>query len=118
LHWPAEDLFVLPVVTHQIPNPDGQAFAGAVGLELNRRSLDERGRITHLKSDPQVNCQRWIEERENETEVERQHCWSEFDWRGTIKRALIIDDQIHTLSSLGMLSSDLKTMKPLSFLAF
>jgi len=118
LHWPAEDLFVLPVATHQIMNPDGQAFAGAVALELNGRSLEERGRITHLKSDPQVNCQRWIEEHENETEVEKQHCWSEFDWRGTIKRALIIDDQIHTVSSLGILSSDLKTMKPLSFLAF
>ena len=118
LHWPAEDLFVLPVVTHQIPNPDGKAFAGAVALELNGRALDERGRITHLKSDPKVTCQRWIEERENETEVERQHCWSEYDWRGTIQRSLVIDDQLHTLSSLGVLSSDLKTMKPLSFLAF
>ncbi len=118
LHWLPENLFVLPVVTHQIATPDDDAFAGAVALELNGQSLDERGRITHLKSHPKLTCQRWIEERDNETEVERQHCWPDFDWRGTIQRSLIIDDQIHTLSSLGLLSSDLKSMKPLSFLPF
>ena len=118
LHWLPEKLFVLPVVTHQIATSNDDAFAGAVALELNGQSLDERGRITHLKSDPKVTCQRWIEERDNETEVERQHCWPDFDWRGTIQRSLIIDDQIHTLSSLGLLSSDLESMKPLSFLPF
>ena len=118
LHWPNENLFVLPVTTHQIASPDGDAFSGAIALELNGQKLDERGRITHLKSDPKVTCQRWSEERENETEVERQHCWADFDWRGTIQRSLVIDDQIHSLSSLGLLTSDLKTLKPLSFLAF
>ena len=118
LHWSAENLFVIPVVTHQLANPDEDPFVGAVALELNGRSLDERGRISHLKSDPKVTCQRWIEEREDEKEVERHHCWPDFDWRGTVQRSLIIDDQIYTLSSLGVQSSDLKSMKPLNFLAF
>jgi len=118
LHWPNENLFVVPVTTHQVATPDGDAFSGAIALELNGQTLDERGRITHLKSDPIVTCQRWSEERENETEIERQQCWADFDWRATIQRSLVIDDQIHSLSSLGMLTSDLTTLKPLSFLAF
>ena len=118
LHWSAENLFVIPVVTHQLSNPDEDPFVGAVALELNGQSLDERGRISHLKSDPKVTCQRWIEEREDEREVERHHCWPDFDWRGTVQRSLIIDDQIYTLSSIGVQSSDLKSMKPLDFLAF
>jgi len=118
LHWPNENLFVLPVTTHHIANPDGDAFSGAIALELNGRSLQERGRITHLKSDPKVRCERWVEERENETEVERQHCWVDFDWRARIQRSLVIGDQVHSLSSLGLLTSDLKTLQPLSFLTF
>jgi len=118
LYWPNESLFVLPITTHQIATPDGDAFSGAIALELNGQTLGERGRITHLKSDPKVTCQRWLEEREDETEIERQHCWADFDWRGTIRRSLVIDDEIHSLSSLGLLTSDLETLKPLSFLAF
>ena len=118
LYWPNENLFVLPITTHQIATPDGDAFSGAIALELNGQTLGERGRITHLKSDPKVTSQRWLEEREDETEIERQHCWADFDWRGTIRRSLVIDDEIHSLSSLGLLTSDLKTLKPLSFLAF
>ena len=118
LYWPNESLFVLPITTHQIATPDGDAFSGAIALELNGQILGERGRITHLKSDPKVTCQRWLEEREDETEIERQHCWADFDWRGTIRRSLVIDGEIHSLSSLGLLTSDLETLKPLSFLAF
>ena len=118
LYWPNESLFVLPITTHQITTPGGDAFSGAIALELIGQTLGERGRITHLKSDPKVTCQRWLEEREDETEIERQHCWADFDWRGTIRRSLVIDDEIHSLSSLGLLTSDLETLKPLSFLAF
>tara|TARA_B100000686_G_scaffold11330_1_gene11258 strand:- start:63 stop:2141 length:2079 start_codon:yes stop_codon:yes gene_type:complete len=118
LYWPNESLFVLPITTHQITTPGGDAFSGAIALELIGQTLGERGRITHLKSDPKVTCQRWLEEREDETEIERQHCWADFDWRGTIRRSLVIDDEIHSLSSLGLLTSDLKTLKPVSFLAF
>ena len=118
LHWPSENLFVLPVTTHRVETAESGPFSGAVALELSNRSLTERGRITHLKTPPKVRCEQWVEEREDGNEVSTQHCWADIDWRATIQRSVVIQNQIYTLSSLGLLTSNLQTLEPQAFLAF
>ncbi len=118
LHWPPENLFVLPVTTHRVETPESGPFSGAVALELSGQSLTERGRLTHLKTPPKVHCQQWIEENEDGNEISTRHCWPEMDWRATIQRSVVIRDQIYTLSSLGLLASNLHTLEPQAFFSF
>ena len=118
LHWNAENLFVLPLATHRIDDATSEPFVGAVALELNDNELRERGRITHLKKPPQRNCETWFEDTEDETEIERQYCWVNFDWRANIQRSLVIGEKIYSLSSLGILTSEIGSLQPLSFLDF
>jgi hypothetical protein len=118
LHWPSENLFVLPVTTHQVVTAQSEPFSGAVVLELSDRSLTERGRLTHLKTPPKVRCEQWVEEGEDGNEISTQHCWADIDWRATIQRSVVIQNQIYTLSSLGLLASNLQTLEPQAFLAF
>ncbi len=118
LHWPPENLFVLPVTTHRVETPESGPFSGAVALELSGQSLTERGRLTHLKTPPKVHCEQWIEESEDGSEISGRHCWPEMDWRATIQRSVVIRDQIYTLSSLGLLASNLQTLEPQAFLSF
>ena len=118
LHWPAENLFVLPVATHRVGTAESGPFSGAVALELNNRSLTERGRLTHLKTPPKVRCDQWVEEREDGSEISRQQCWADIDWRATIQRSVVIKNEIYTLSSLGLLASDLRTLEQRAFLLF
>ena len=90
--------FVLPLATHRIDDATSEPFVGAVALELNDNKLRERGRITHLKKPPQRNCETWFEDTEDETEIERQYCWVNFDWRANIQRSLVIGEKfIHYL---------------------
>ena len=118
LHWPSENLFVLPVTTHRVETSESGPYSGAVALELSNRSLTERGRITHLKTPPKVRCEQWVEEREDGNEISTQHCWADIDWRATIQRSVVIQNQIYTLSSLGLLTSNLQTLEPQAFLVF
>ena len=118
LHWRPENLFVLPVVTHRVEDAATEPFVGAIALELKDKTLRERGRVSHLKSVPKVRCDKWFEDNEDDTQTERQHCWVDFDWRGNIQRSLVIGQNIHSLSSLGIMTSDIRTLEPVSFLAF
>lgn len=118
LHWAPENLFVLPVTTHRVETLESGPFSGAVALELSGQSLTERGRLTHLKTPPKVHCEQWIEESEDGSEISARHCWPEMDWRATIQRSVVIRDQIYTLSSLGLLASNLQTLEPQAFLSF
>jgi hypothetical protein len=118
LHWAPENLFVLPVTTHRVETLESGPFSGAVALELSGKSLTERGRLTHLKTPPKVHCEQWIEESEDGSEISARHCWPEMDWRATIQRSVVIRDQIYTLSSLGILASNLQTLEPQAFLSF
>ena len=118
LHWPSENLFVLPVTTHRVENAQSRPFSGAVALELSDRSLVERGRVTHLQTPPDVRCQQWNEEGEDDSETSTQHCWTDIDWRATIQRSAVIQNRLYTLSSRGLLASNLQTLQPQAFLPF
>ncbi len=118
LYWKTENLFVLPLATHRIDDATSEPFVGAVALELNDNKLKERGRITHLKKPPKVNCDTWFEDTEDEAQIERQYCWVNFDWRANIQRSIVIGEKIHSLSAMGILTSETRSLQPLSFLAF
>ena len=118
LHWLPDNLFVLPLATHQIQNAASEPFVGAVALELHDERLRERGRITHLKEAPKINCDSWLEDTEDGLQTERQQCWVNFDWRANIQRSLVIGERIHSLSNLGILTSEIGSLQPVSFLSF
>jgi hypothetical protein len=112
LHWPPEGLTVIPVEQHGRPveplpepevergEPDAPAqpseppapgsppersepFVGAIAYEAGRDGLTERGRITHP--------------------AERGH-------PPMIARSLVVGDTLYTVSSAGVLASDLDTL--------
>lgn len=112
LHWPAEDLTVVPVRQHpreveplpepepetepeiepsQPPREPAEAFAGAIAYDVGRDGIEELGRIAHPA-----------------------------DGRGPpmITRSLVVDDTLYTISDAGVLASDVDTLETRSWLAW
>lgn len=100
LYWEETGLIVMPVQWYQYDDGYGEleeVFLGAVALEADRDGLSEIGRLTHTES--REDAEPW-----------------DIDWRGQIRRSLVIGDSLYTLSELGLEVSDLATLADRSFL--
>lgn len=108
LHWPAEDLTVVPVRQHPravepVPEPEPgsepseppreptEPFAGAIAYDVSRDGITELGRISHpADSEPGA----------------------------MITRSLVVDDTLYTISGAGVLASDVDTLATRSWVAW
>lgn len=109
LHWPAEDLTVVPVRQHPrmvepVPEPEpgtepsepprepAEPFAGAIAYDVGRDGITELGRLTHPaegQGHPPM-----------------------------ITRSLVVDDTLYTVSDAGVLASDVDTLETRSWVAW
>jgi len=99
LYWPATGLAVMPVQwwSYSDDYEVEEVFLGAVALDVGRNGIEEIGRLTH-------------------TELEEgAEPWS-IDWRGQIRRSLVVGDKLYTLSELGLEASDLTTLADVAFI--
>jgi hypothetical protein len=80
LYWPATGLAVLPV-DHW--NEKGPVFVGAAGFRVDRGGIADLGRISHPVKD---------------------------EWRGQIRRSLVVGDRLFTVSEAGILASPLANL--------
>ena len=80
LYWPATGLAVLPLERW---NENGPVFVGAAGFRVDRAGIADLGRISHPVKD---------------------------EWRGQIRRSLVVGDRLFTVSEVGMLASPLDTL--------
>lgn len=105
LHWPEDDLTVIPVQQHRrpvepvpTPTPRGEPgatpdiapaprepFVGAIAYDLGADGIDERGRITHPAT--------------------------RGDGGARISRSLVIDDTLYTVSDAGVMASDVTSLQ-------
>jgi len=92
LYWPATKLAVIPLQLYA-DKQDGtrDAYVGAIGFHVSREGIDEVGRITH----PHDAYSLW-----------------------EIQRANVIGDRLLTMSSAGVLSSDLASLSAGPFVSF
>jgi hypothetical protein len=81
LYWPATGLAVLPL---QLWNEDGPEFVGAAGFRVDRAGIADLGRISHPVKD---------------------------EWRGQIRRSLVVGGRLFTVSDVGILASTLDTLQ-------
>lgn len=81
LYWPATGLAVLPL---QRWGEDGPEFVGAAGFRVDRSGIADLGRLSHPVRD---------------------------EWRGQIRRSLVVGDRLFTVSDVGMLASPLDTLQ-------
>ena len=99
LYWEETGLIVMPVQWWKYDdgyNELEEVFLGAVALEANRDGIREIGRLTHIE--PREDAEPW-----------------DVDWRGQIRRSLVVGDRLYTLSDLGLEVSDLDTLTDVSF---
>jgi hypothetical protein len=80
LYWPATGLAVLPLDRW---NENGPVFVGAAGFRVDRAGIADLGRISHPVKD---------------------------EWRGQIRRSLVVGDRLFTVSEVGILASPLDTL--------
>ncbi len=100
LYWERTGLIVMPVQWWQYDdgyNELQEVFLGAVALEANRGGIEEIGRLTH--TEPKSEAEPW-----------------DVDWRGQIRRSLVVGDTLFTLSELGLKASDLNTLEDQGFI--
>ncbi|HET6212920.1 MAG TPA: beta-propeller domain-containing protein [Micromonosporaceae bacterium] len=91
LYWPETGLLVVPVNVYSGGQPEG----GALVLKVSANGLTEIGTVSHPLS---------------------QNGFTKFP--GQIRRALIIDDVLWTVSSAGLKANDATTLEPLTWIAF
>jgi uncharacterized secreted protein with C-terminal beta-propeller domain len=80
LYWPATGLTVLPFERW---DENGPVFVGAAGFRVDRAGIADLGRISHpVKA----------------------------EWRGQIRRSLVVGDRLFTVSEAGILASPLANL--------
>ena len=99
LYWQPADLAVIPMQRWSWDERDGkeEAFFGAIGIDVGNGDLREIAPIVHPGglSDDGV-----------------------WDWMALIQRSLVIGDDLYTVSTKGLLRSDLTTLEDEVFLNF
>lgn len=98
LHWAQTGLTVLPVQWWDYSDDYEleDVFLGALALEADFGGLEELGRISQV-------------------EPKTDDPWN-YDWRGQIRRSLVIGDNLYTLSELGLQVLDLDSLAEVGFL--
>jgi uncharacterized secreted protein with C-terminal beta-propeller domain len=94
LWWPATNLAVLPIYLYN--SQGSQTFVGAVGVNADRNSLSELGRIKHPAQQQQNNP----------------------PTTPVIERSVVIGSTLFTMSQQGLLPSDLSTLTDKTFVPF
>jgi hypothetical protein len=89
LYWPATGLLVVPVNVYSGGQPDG----GALVLKVSDGGLAELGTVSHPRTD------------QPDTKVP-----------GQIRRSLVIDDVLWTVSAGGLKANDATSLRPLAWL--
>ena len=92
LWWPATKMAVIPLQSH---NADGTWFAGAVGLRIDRSGITEIARISHPSSSS-----------------------ADGGYMGGVRRSLVADGALDTISESGLLASDLTTLRSRAWVPF
>ena len=96
LYWPATELAVLPLSWYRY-SENGQSedfWSGARAFTVGRDSLEPAGRVQHPSSGP------------------------EGMWMAAIRRTAVVGDALVTLSELGLMTSDLRSLEQRTFAAF
>lgn len=105
LHWPATGLTVVPYQswawdeTTQVEKVDNGALAYTVDRS---EGFNELGRLTHLP---------------DQVAESPSPQYGDVAWRAAIQRAVVIGDAVYTISDLGVLASDLRTLDDAGWLA-
>lgn len=104
LYWPAEGLAVIPVNSYGDDGPPSSVY----GLRVSPTAISEVGKVSHV-IDPVRRCQEyrtWTEGARDQAET-RIECWTEYDYRAQIERAVVVGDVLYTLSDYGIAGSNL-----------
>ena len=111
LHWPAENVAVLPVEQH--PSNLSPSFIGAVVLSTADRALTERSRLTHA-APPVRKCRepRDTDDRGDDPGPAQLSCWYEADWSARIVASTVIGDRLYLASPKALGSVDVTTLEP------
>lgn len=107
LHWPATGLTVVPleIWEYDETTQKDSGFSGAVAFSLDGRELREDARLTHAalgRAEPP-----------EDAALEPFRGWSE-----PIRRALVVDDVLYTMSERGLAAHDLETLTETAFVRF
>ena len=96
LYWEPTGLAMIPVEQYWWTEESESVFFGAIGLEVG-----EDGELTEVQqvAHPGSNDQDW-------------------DWRARIIRSVVIGDAVYTISSKGMMKSDLDGLDEIDWLGF
>ncbi|MPZ88452.1 MAG: benzoate transporter [Nitriliruptorales bacterium] len=112
LYWPPEGLAVLPLQTYDFDERTGvdSGFSGAVALAVESRDLREKGRLSHEPAaesadDPGVGVAPGEPMPFSPTQE-------------PIRRALVVDGVLYTLSERGLAAHDLDTLAETGFARF
>ena len=101
LWWPATKLAVIPLQSY---GTDGSSFAGAVGLRIDRSGITEIGRISHPTSSSPPPSGSGAPDRAG--------------YGGPVRRSLVADGVLDTISDGGLLASDLGTLRSRTWVPF
>jgi uncharacterized secreted protein with C-terminal beta-propeller domain len=94
LYWPETGLGVIPVQQWWWDSEKETAFFGAVGFGIDGDALDEIRRIAHPGGD------------------------DGWDHRAHIRRSIVIDGSLYTVSDSGIMKSDLDDLREEAWLGF
>ena len=99
LHWPQTGLTMLPVQSWSWEEKSGkeEVFFGAIGLEVGEDGIELINRVNHPggKSDN-----------------------GSWDWLAQINRAIVIGDDVYTVSQKGILKSDINALEREAWVQF
>lgn len=96
LYWEPAGLAMIPVQQWRWDEKGEEVFLGAVGLRVESDGdLDEIRTVVHPGGDK-----------------------AEWDWRAQIRRSIVIDDSVYTISSKGIMKSDLGSLTEQAWLGF
>ena len=97
LYWDESNLAVLPVNQWEWDRDHEHVFLGAVAVEAGSDGIVEVGRVNHPGGATQT---------------------GKYDWQAQIRRSIVIGDSLYTVSTKGILQSDLGTLEEQGWLAF
>lgn len=103
-----QGLAVVPYMSYRWDTDEGESlWAGAIAVDLDAEApgLTERGRITHT-------------DQGDAGQVSPQSArWWDVNYGSQIRRSIVIDDTLLTVSARGLLASDLATLAPGAWLS-
>jgi len=95
LYWEETGLAMVPVQQWWWDDDSESVFMGAVGFRVGEDDLDEIRRINHPGGDR-----------------------DDWDWRAQITRSIVIGDSVYTVSSKGIMKSELDSLEESAWMGF